>query len=78
MNPEDWDRAPRSTNGVVCANCSARGGGHKPSLYVAMQSLYMYEKDRCLLSSTVALSLRMDLKLHTGVQLMKSNAHKPW
>lgn len=40
MNPEDWDRAPRNTNGVERANCSAKSGGHKPSLYAAMQSLY--------------------------------------
>ena len=44
MNPEDWDRAPRNTNGVERANCSAKSGGHKPSLYAAMQSLY--EKDK--------------------------------
>jgi hypothetical protein len=31
-------------NGVERANCSAKSGGHKPSLYAAMQSLY--EKDK--------------------------------
>ena len=44
MNPEDWDRAPRNTNGVERANYSAKSGGHKLSLYAAMQSLY--EKDK--------------------------------
>ena len=26
MNPEDWDRAPRNTNGVEGANYSAKSG----------------------------------------------------
>ena len=43
MNPSDWDKAPRNTNGVERANASAKSGGQKPSLYAAMQSLY--EKD---------------------------------
>ena len=44
MNPEDWDRAPRNTNGIERANYSAKSGGHKLSLYAAMQSLN--EKDK--------------------------------
>ena len=60
MNLEDWDR---NTNGVERANYSAKSGGHKLSLYAAMQSLY--EKDKMLLFSI--LLLRTDLKLHTEV-----------
>ena len=43
MNSEDWDTAPRNTNGVERANSSAKSGGQK-SLYAAMQSLC--EKDK--------------------------------
>ena len=41
MNPDDWDRAPRNTNGVERVNSSTKSGGQKHS---AMQSLY--EKDK--------------------------------
>jgi len=44
MNSDDWDRAPRNTNGIECINCSTKSGGQKHSLYAAMQSLY--EKDK--------------------------------
>ena len=44
MSSEDWDRAPRNTNGVERINFAAKSCGHKQSLYVAMQSLY--EKDK--------------------------------
>ena len=44
MNPDDWDRAPRNTNGVERVNSSTKSGGQKHSLYAAMQSLY--EKDK--------------------------------
>ena len=41
----------------------SKSGGHKLSLYAAMQSLYEKDNSKCLLSST--LLLRTDLKLHS-------------
>lgn len=44
MQPKDWDKAPRNTNGVERANFLAKSGSSRPSLYAAVQLLY--EKDK--------------------------------
>ena len=69
MNPQDWDRALRNTNGVECTICLAKRGGQKSSLYAAMQSLY--EKDKMFALQYIAAE-----DGSTEIQSMKSNTHK--
>ena len=69
MNPQDWDRALRNTNGVERTNCLAKRGGQKSSLYAAMQSLY--EKDKMFALQYIAAE-----DGSTEIQLMKCNTHK--
>ena len=41
MQPKDWDKAPRNTNGVQRAlNCLAKSGSSRPPLYATLQLLY--------------------------------------
>ena len=44
MSQNDWDQAPKNTNGVERVNGLSKSTGNSPPLYVAMQSLY--EKDK--------------------------------
>ena len=46
MSSSHWDQAPRNTNGMERAKGLAESGISKISLLAAMQSLYLYEKDK--------------------------------
>ena len=52
MNDDDWDKAPRDTNGVERINGLSKTSGSIPSLYVAMETLY--KKDKAMLLQHIA------------------------
>ena len=60
MSSEDWDRAPRNTNGVERINSATKSGGQKQSLYAAMQSLY--EKDKVFVLKYIASGSKMSYR----------------
>ena len=72
MNPSDWDRAPRNTNGVERMNASTKSGDQKHSLYSAMQSIY--EKDKVFALQFIA--SEEAAKHLTGMYKMKSSGHR--
>ena len=72
MNPEDWDRAPRNTNGVERANYSAKSGGHKLSLYAAMQ--FLYEKDKMFALQYIAAEDGSKITYRSPIEDQRSQA----